>query len=107
MPRTAGVSFSCTVWRIRRSPRPRTTCSWLSLNPIGLFTSVTFTVAPFVSVRWFAMMNLRARLRELLDIFPAQPRDQHRVLERRETSERRAHNVVRVRRPERLGQDVR
>jgi hypothetical protein len=27
----------------------------LFLNPIGLFTSVTLTVSPLVSVRWFAI----------------------------------------------------
>jgi hypothetical protein len=34
----------------------------LFLNPIGLFTSVTFTVAPFVSVRSLAILY-DARLR--------------------------------------------
>jgi len=44
IPRTAGVSSSSTLWRIRRSPRPRTVARWDSLVPITLFTNVTLTV---------------------------------------------------------------
>ena len=50
MPRVAGVSFSSTVWRMRRRPEAAARRSPdCSLNPIGLFISVTLTVAPFVS----------------------------------------------------------
>src|SRR6516162_4558930 len=106
MPRTAGVSLRATVWRIRRNPRPRTTSAWLRLNPMGLFSNVTFTVPPFVSVRKLAMSS-RARAGELLNILGPKPRDQHRILQRRQACKRRPHDVVRIRRSERLGQDVR
>src|SRR5919201_1359505 len=105
MPRVAGVSFSSTVWRMRRRPRPRTVVACFRSNPIGLFTSVTLTVAPFVSVRWLAMA-LCARARERLQFLSAKPRDRHRILQRREAGERGAHDVVRVRRSERLREDV-
>src|SRR4051812_35127888 len=109
MPRTDGVSFRVTdVFSFRR-PRPRMTTSWLSLKPIGLFTSVTVTVLPLMSVRSFAIYKfpgLGARLLDLFQFLAAQPRDHHRILERAEPRERRAHDVVRVRRSKRLGQDV-
>src|SRR5260221_4572694 len=65
MPRTAGVSLSSTECRMRRRPRLFTTVPCVRLNPVGLFVSVTFTVAPLVSVRWFAMIYAPAPVRSL------------------------------------------
>src|ERR1700752_936840 len=104
MPRTAGVSFSATVCRIRRSPRPRTTSAWRRLNPIGLFSNVTVTVPPLVSVRKLAIAS-RAGAGELLNVLASKPRNQHRVLQGGQAGKRRAHDVVRIRRSEGFGQD--
>src|SRR5262245_27951478 len=99
MPRVAGVSFSSTVCRIRRRPRLRTTVPWLLLKPIGLLSSVTLTVPPFLaSVRWLGMLSL-------FSVFPRQrvaaahARDQCRVLQRMETRDGCADDVMRVGRP--------
>src|SRR5690242_3586351 len=103
MPRADGVSLTSTVCRIRRSPSPRTTASWLRLKPTGLLTSVTLNVpALFVSVRSLAM-----RCSEIRQLLATQPCDRDRIFERPETGECGADHVVRVRRSERLRQDVR
>src|SRR5438046_5794785 len=103
MPRADGVSLTSTVCRIRRSPSPRTTASWLRLNPTGLLTSVTLNVAALlVSVRWLGM-----RLSEIRQLLATEPCDRDRIFERRKTGDRGADDVVRVRRSARLRQDGR
>src|SRR5438132_6009348 len=134
MPRIDGVSLSSTVCRMRRSPSPFTTASWLRLNPTGLLRKVTFTVPlPFESVLSLAMVfsslapgfisyfapgpnflygagphpTLRRGPREIRQLLAAHPREQRRIFQRSEAGERRAHHVVRVCRPERLRQNIR
>src|SRR5215813_10189588 len=107
MPRVSGVSFSSTVWRIRRRPSPLTTVACFRSNPVGLTSSVTLTVLPFVSVRSFAILLLeflRAGFRQLVERLAPQPRDPVGILERPQPRERRTDDVVGVRRPERLRQ---
>src|SRR5436309_156423 len=109
MPRVSAVSFSSTVCRIRRSPSPLTTANWLRLKPIGLLLSVTFTVPPFESVRWFAMSGpcrSCARFRERLQVLAPEAGNHHRILQRAQTGKRRPDDVMRVGRPERLREDV-
>src|SRR5450759_4502555 len=47
MPRTQGVSSSCTVWLIRRRPKPRMVSRCDCLVPIKLLICVTFMVLVF------------------------------------------------------------
>src|SRR5436309_9232698 len=113
MPRTAGVSSSSTVWWSRRRPSPRTVARWLARVLIGLRTSVTFTVLPggvfaglplaalFTSS--FAAMSL---LHDLFDTLAALGGDLRGRGHGRERIERSAHHVVRVGRPEALGQYI-
>src|SRR5215472_6412394 len=42
MPRFSAVSFTVTLWRIRRSPSPRAEAAMFFSCPFRLFTSVTF-----------------------------------------------------------------
>lgn len=46
IPRTAGVSGSSTDWRNFLNPSPLTHIRCCRLVPIGLLTSVTFSVFP-------------------------------------------------------------
>src|SRR5262245_51739309 len=93
MPRVAGVSMSSTVWPMRRRPMPCTVFACVLLNPIGLFTSVILTVLP-------SAISL-PRL-----VLAAQPTDGRGILQAHQAGEGRAHDVVRVRGPDRLGQDI-
>src|SRR5207244_11436478 len=44
MPRFAGVSDTDTLWRMRRSPRPRADAAMFLSCPCRLFTSVTLSL---------------------------------------------------------------
>src|SRR6185503_20407318 len=102
MPRVSGVSGSSTVWRSRRSPMPWTVLACVLLKPMVLRTSVTFS---FLSVACATSVP-RLRADQLAFFLAAHPRHGRRVLQLHQSAERRAHDVVRVGRAERLGQHV-
>src|SRR5262245_11003805 len=54
-----------------------------------------------------ALTMLSAGFRELLELLAPQPSDRDRILQRAQAGKCRAHDVVRVGRPDRLRQDVR
>src|SRR5918993_3444420 len=106
MPRIESVSCSSTVWLIRRRPMLWTIAACFLSNPIVLLTSVTLT--RFVSADFFAAFFAISLLdcRHLFEVLAAQPGDGRRRLETLESVEGSAHDVVRIRGAERLGQHV-
>src|SRR5688500_9219945 len=102
MPRVTGVSTTSTERLMRRRPRPCTVASCVLLKTIWLTTSVIVTFSP---LSFAALLAIAAH--HVFEILAAEPRDERRVLEAEERRERRAHDVVVVRRSERLGHDAR
>ena len=114
MPRIDGVSWSSTEWLIRRRPMPLTmlACFGRTRSP---FTSVTLTrfvsaissllFSPYwnSSIRVFVLLLNR---RHLFEVLAAQACHRRRFLQALEPVEGRAHDVVWIRRSERLGQHV-
>src|SRR5262245_39638290 len=98
MPRTWGVSSSSTVWCIRFKPSPRTVARWSFLRLTGLLTSVTRIFL------FSAMGSLSGG--DFLDRLAALGGDLRRRVHALQPVERRAHDVVRVRRSDALREHV-
>src|SRR5689334_4771252 len=101
MPRTAGLSGSTVLSPIRSRPRARTVprAAWLVLTV--LLRRVTRSLPAIDGLRGVALAR---------DVHPdrlaAAGRQLLRALHRAQALERGSHHVHRVRRAERLGQDV-
>src|SRR5512139_1658952 len=106
MPRTSGVSFTTTVWCMRRRPRPRTVarCRWIW--PKWLFTSVTLTVLPAAVSFFVAILVMGLSARDFGDRLAALGSDALRSRHTGESVHRRAHDVDRVARAIRLREHV-
>src|SRR6186713_242632 len=90
---------------MRRRPMPWTVFACALLKPMVLLTSVILTRLP--SSVFFSRLAIGHRRLFLFLFLPAQAADEGRILQLAERLEGRAHHVVRVRRADRLGQDVR